>query len=408
MATQACFTTTETQVAPGTTTTLSLLVRNLGEHTERYALSPTGVAASWTTLRPAYLTVFPGSHQSVDVDVTAPRPPVATAGPSALGVRVVPLSVPDEVVNADVTLEVAPTHVRSVALLDPAVRSRRRATYDVLLDNLGNAPAVCQVRFIEPSGRLEGSVDTPVVRIDPGGSALVRISVRARHLLWDRRTRSIPFRVDADEPGAPSASSAGSFLQTPMLPERLGLRVLGALAAVGALGGIWLAVVRPEVERVVDRAVAELPAPSLPAADGTVPAAPEVAPPASAVGSTAAPERVGEPFSDTIPGAADIGQQSVETVTVPEGAVLETTQLIVQNPYGDEGSVVVSLGDVRLEYDLADLDGVDANQGFVEPVLVGPGAQIAVEVSCAVAGRPGASACSVSATVLGRLVPTAG
>ena len=127
MPTQAWFTTTETQVVPGTTTVLSLLVSNVGDHTERYALSPTGVAASWTTLRPAYLTVFPGSHQAVDVEVTAPRPPAAAAGPSALGVRVVPHSEPDDVVNADVTLEVAPTHARRVSLLDPAVRSRRRA-----------------------------------------------------------------------------------------------------------------------------------------------------------------------------------------------------------------------------------------------------------------------------------------
>ena len=407
MATQAWFTTTETQVVPGTTTTLSLLVSNLGEHTERYALSPTGVAASWTTLRPAYLTIFPGSHQSVDVEVTAPRPPAVTAGPSALGVRVVPHSVPDDVVNADVTLEVAPTHARRISLLDPAVRSRSRATYDVLVENLGNAPAVCQVLFIEPSGRLEGSVDTPVVRVEPGGSALAQVTVRARRLLWDRRTRSIPFRVDADEPGAPSASSTGSFLQTPMLPEHLGLRLLGGLAGLGALGAIWLGVVRPEVERIVDRAIVELPSPALPAADGTVPA-PEAAPPVSAAGTTSDQQRPGEPFSDTILGAAAVGQQSVETVTVPDGTVLEATQLIVQNPYGDEGSVVVSLGDVRLEYDLADLDGVDANQGFVEPVRIRPGAQITVEVSCTVAGRPGAAACSVSATAIGRLVPAAG
>jgi hypothetical protein len=405
VATQAWFTTTETQVVPGTTTSLSLLVSNLGEHTERYALSPTGVAAPWTTLRPAYLTIFPGSHQSVDVEVTAPRPPAATAGPSALGVRVVPHSEPDEVVNADVTLEVAPAHVRRLALLDPAVRSKRRATYDVLVENLGNAPAVCQLHFIEPSGRLEGSVDTPVVRVDPGGSALVQVRVRARRLLWDRRTRSIPFRVDADEPGAPSASSAGSFLQTPVLPERFGLRLFGGLAAGAALGAIWLAVVRPHVERTVDRAVTELRASTPIVADGTVPA-PEAASPVPAAVPENDPVRLGEPFSETVPGAAAAGQQSAETVTVPDDSVLEVTQLIVQNPYGDEGSVVVSLGDVRLEYDLDDLDGVDANQGFVEPVRIGPGAQIAVEVSCAVVGRPGAASCSVSATLLGRIVPT--
>jgi hypothetical protein len=114
------------------------------------------------------------------------------------------------------------------------------------------------------------------------------------------------------------------------------------------------------------------------------------------------------PFSETVPGAAAAGEQSSESVTVPDGSTLSVTQLIVQNPYGDEGSVVVVVGGVRLEYDLDDLDGVDANQGFVEPVVIDAGGQITVEVSCAVAGRPGSTNCSVSATVLGRLAPTAG
>ncbi len=407
MPTQAWFTTTETQVVPGTTTVLSLLVSNVGDHTERYALSPTGVAASWTTLRPAYVTVFPGSHQAVDVEVTAPRPPAATAGPSALGVRVVPHSEPDDVVNADVTLEVAPTHARRVSLLDPAVRSRRRATFDALVENVGNAPAICHLHFIEPSGRLEGSFNTPIVRIDPGGSALVQVRAHARRLLWDRRTRSIAFRVDADEAGAPSASSTGSFLQTPVLPQRLGVRLVGLVAALGSLGAIWLGVIRPEVEQIVDRAVGQLPGTAPVVVDGTVPD-PSTAPPASNDPTADTGISPGVPFSETVPGAAAVGEQSSESVTVPDTSTLSVTQLIVQNPYGDEGSVLVVLGGVRLEYDLADLDGVDANQGFVEPITIDAGEQITVEVSCAVAGRPGATNCSVSATVLGRLTPTAG
>ncbi len=407
MPTQAWFTTTETQVVPGTTTVLSLLVSNIGDRTERYALSPTGVAASWTTLRPAYLTVFPGSHQAVDVEVTAPRPPAATAGPSALGVRVVPHSEPDDVVNADVTLEVAPTHARRISLLDPAVRSRRRATFDVLVENVGNAPAICHLHFIEPSGRLEGSITTPIVRIDPGGSALVQVRVHARRLLWDRRTRSIAFRVDADEAGAPSASSAGSFLQTPALPQRLGVRLVGVVATIGALGAVWLGVIRPEVERIADRAAAQVQGPSPVVVDGTVPSS--VASPPATLDQAAEPSAApGVPFSETVPGAAAAGEQSSESVTVPDGSTLSVTQLIVQNPYGDEGSVVVVVGGVRLEYDLDDLDGVDANQGFVEPIVIDAGGQITVEVSCAVTGRPGSTNCSVSATVLGRLTPTVG
>lgn len=407
MATQAWFTTTEAEVVPGDTTVLSLVVSNLGDHTERYALSPTGVAASWTTLRPAYLTIFPGSHQSIDVEVTAPRPPAASAGPSALGVRVVPHGEPDDIVNADVTLAVAPTHERRVSVLDPAVRGRRRGSFDVLVENLGNVQAVCRLHVVEPTGRLDASIDTPVVRVEPGGAVLAQIRVTARRLLWDRRTRSIGFRIDADEPGVSTTSSNGSFLQTPVLPERIGLRIAGALAGVAAVAALWVGVVRPEVQRIVDEAISTIPAPaSTTGANTALDTATTM--PTSVVSQSGPTSDGSDPFSATLPGTAAVGQQSVESVPVPAGSQLSVTQLIIQNPFGDEGTALVRLGGVRLEYDLSDLDGVDANQGFAEPITLSGDESISVDVSCAVAGRSGSPACSVSATVLGRLTSDPG
>jgi hypothetical protein len=57
---------------------------------------------------------------------------------------------------------------------------------------------------------------------------------------------------------------------------------------------------------------------------------------------------------------------------------------------------------VHIEYDLVNLDGIDANQGFLEPLELGGGATITFEVSCGAVGRTGATACSSSARVASR------
>jgi hypothetical protein len=114
----------------------------------------------------------------------------------------------------------------------------------------------------------------------------------------------------------------------------------------------------------------------------------------------------GEPFSSSLPSGARLSEQSTQTYTVPDGSTLLITQFIVQNPFGDEGSAVLRLGTLRFEYDLANLDGLDANQGFVDPVQLNGGDTITFEVSCGAIGRAGAETCSPSATVIGRLIAT--
>ncbi len=405
MAVQGWFHTTEAAVEPGGSTTIALMVTNLGEDVEHFALSPTGMAAGWTTIRPAHLTLFGGAQQSVDVEIAPPRLPGTTSGPTSLGVRIVPTGNPDEVAHADITLEVAPTFDRRITVLQPAMRSTRRATFELMVENHGNVQASCRLHLIEPTGRLDGDFEPPAVGVEPGGSALVRLRTRTSRRQWERRAVSIPFRVEADQTGAPTASADATFIQAPVVPERLGTRVGVAVAGAAALAGAWVGLVRPEIERAAVDAVASLPPPTT-APDGVVPDPAAVGTPptslAPPVGAT--PATTGRPFSASLPSGGAQFQQSVQTYTVPAGSRLLVTQFIVQNPYGDEGTAVLRIGTIPFEYDLVNLDGIDANQGFLEPLELDEGATITFEVTCGTIGRTGAAACSSSATVIGRLV----
>jgi hypothetical protein len=405
MAVQGWFHTTEAAVEPGGSTTIALMVTNLGEEVEHFALSPTGMAAGWTTIRPAHLTLFGGAQQSVDVEISPPRLPGTTSGPTSLGVRIVPTGSPDDVAHADITLEVASTFDRRITMLQPAMRSTRRATFELMVENHGNVQASCRLHLIEPTGRLDGDFDPPAVGVEPGGSTLVRLRTRTSRRQWERRALSIPFRIEADQTGAPTVSADATFIQAPVVPERLWARVGAAVAALAALTGAWVGLVKPEIERAAADAVASLPAPTT-APDGRVPDPTSIDTPPTSIGLapdvTAAP--TGQPFSANLPSGGAQFQQSVQTYTVPAGSRLLVTQFIVQNPYGDEGTAVLRVGTIPFEYDLINLDGIDANQGFLEPLELVEGATITFEVSCGVIGRTGATACSSSATVIGRLV----
>lgn len=400
MPVQGRFNISEAAVEPGSRLVVALLVTNLGNTTESFVLAPTGMAAGWTNIRPAYITLFGGSSESVDVEVLAPRLPSTTAGPTALGVRIVPQADPDDVVTTEMTLHVAATHDRRLTVLQPAVRSRRRATFEVMIENLGNAQASCRMHLAEPTSRLDGDFDPPAVGVEPGGSSLVRVKVRARRNQWERRSRSIPFAIEADQQGTATVSADATFVQAPVLPERLWTRLAGVVAVGAVLSGLWFGVITPEIRRAAERAVADLPAPSITVAPG-----PEASVPAITVLPTIAPAGdLGEPFSSSLPSGAKVSEQSTQTYTVPEGSALLVTQFIVQNPFGDEGSAVLRLGTIPFEYDLANLDGVDANQGFVDPVQLNPGDTITFVVTCAAIGRAGAETCSPSATVIGRML----
>ena len=157
------------------------------------------------------------------------------------------------------------------------------------------------------------------------------------------------------------------------------------------------------VTQTAERAVADMPGSE---ATTVSPVTPISVTPTSVPPTIPPTGERGEPFSSSLPSGAKLSEQSTQTYTVPDGSTLLITQYIVQNPYGDEGSATLRLGDIPLEYDLANLDGFDANQGFVDPVQLNGGDTITFEVTCGAIGRAGAETCSPSATVIGRLIAT--
>lgn len=408
MAAQAWFSRGDIEVVPGTSAVFQLTVVNLGDTTESFSLAPVGLAAGWTTIRPGSVTLFGGSQEVVDVEVHPPLLPSTTAGPTALTVRIVPQSDPDDVGSSETTLQVGPTYTRRLHMLQPALRARRTAVYEMMLENQGNTQASCRLHLLDPTGRVDGDFDPPAAGVEPGASSLIRLKVHATRLQWERRSRTVQFTIDADQPGCPTASAPVTFVQASMIPERLFGRLLVLAATVAALLGVWFGVVKPAVRDAADDAVAEqLPAAISSTSVVSVPvASPDDSVPVTTV-AAAQPSNVdqGTLFSQLLAPAAPAGQTASVTVEVPAGMTFQLTDYALQNPDKDAGVAILMNGPTPIyKLSLNDVIG-DKRVSWVSPIEVLGGTSLVFQVACSGGGDLSGN-CTTSMLVSGRMVPT--
>jgi hypothetical protein len=414
MSAQALFNGGEHDVAPGNSMVLQLSVANLDDSTETFALAPSGLAASWVTIRPATITLFGGTHQTVEVEVRPPRLFTTTPGPTGLTVRVVPLSDPDDVATAETRLVIGNTNDRQLSILQPALRARRRATFEAMLENQGNTQASCRLHLIDPTGRVDGDFDPPSLGVEPGANAVVRLKLRANRLQWDRRSRTIQFNVDADQPNVSTVTSAATFVQAPMLPERLYPRLLGAALGGAALAAAWFGLVKPAINDAVASEVAARPATTVVVPQASDPADNAPTDTSDITGNSnpteTTPIVVPQPVDNgtsyfrvlSAPAAAGATSEFIETV--PAGQLLEITDIVAQNPGADGGSMGLRIGGNQpLAWDLLSMS--DLRYPLSTPIVLQPGDTLTLTVRCDSVGQTTNDACVSQVVINGVLRP---
>jgi hypothetical protein len=401
MAAQAWFSRNETAVEPGSSAVLHLTVANLGESTDTFSVAPVGLAAAWTTIRPAVVTLFGGSEEILDIEVKPPMLPSTTAGPTALSVRLVPQSNPDDVATAETTLLVGVRSDRRILMLQPAIRSRRRATYELMFENRGNTQASCRLRLVDPSGRLEADFDPPSIGVEPGSSSVAKMKVRAKRRQWDRRSRTLTFNVEADQPNYPTAVSPATFVQAPMLPEHLWGRLATLALATAAAGAGWFALLKPAIDRAAEKAVDELPPAQVVVATTLPPASSDT--PAVSVAPVAVDE--GTPFNVRMFPVPAVGETASQSYADQAGRSIAITDLVLQNPNGDSGTAVLRHGnEVLFTWRLEDVT-FDDQKSFVGEIPIPAGEQLVFDVTCAGVGVQSAGTCVAALQVIGRVPP---
>ncbi len=402
---QAWFSNEDVEIDPGSSLVLQLSVQNLGATTESYTIVPSGLTADWVTVEQGNLTLFAGSSDVVSVAIVPPKLPTTSAGPTSVGVRIIPTNAPDDTIVAETNLDVLGFDDRRIVALQPVIRTRRRASYEFMVENHGNALASCRVRLIDPTARVDGNFDPPAVGIAPGGSSLVRLKAKAKRGIFRRSTRHLDFEVEAEQPGHEPAAGRLSLVQPPTIPAAAIGKVAAVAASLGLIAAAWFHVVKPEINDAanarVDERLSEFDAKVAEIAESSGESVPVTTVPEDE-GGPAAEFGIPSSFRLTVtPAQLDIADTAF---SVPADQVLDITDLRVENANGDTGRATLAVNAEELfVYELGNIRGSFFEPGITQ-LRLQPGDNLTLSVRCDTVGDPATGTCETSVNVRGRAI----
>lgn len=415
---------TELRVAPGGEVTTELRVRNTGTVVDQFTFHPLGSAASWMVIEPAQVSLFPGAEETVQVIFRPPRIATTPSGPTAFAVRAESREDPEGSAVEEGVVHVEPFDERTVEVVPHTTRGRRKGRADVAVDNRGNTKANIQLTGIDPDGALEFDFSPPALAVEPGAAAFSKVTITPKDRFWRGPSVTKQYQVLAEEESKEPIAADGALLQDSMLPPWLWKAVLAALLGLLALILLWFLLFRPSIESTAKDAVEEEIAPINAALEqnnittvATTPDGGTVAPPGGGATTVAPPGGGGTTVAP--PGGDVLGDRSPfdtrlvavapanaggepASFAVPNDQFLELTDIVLQNPNGDSGRIVISRdGSPILVSALENFRDLDYH--FVSPYVFDSGSNLTVQItSCT---NP-ATACEAAVSFSGFLRPS--
>jgi hypothetical protein len=409
-------------VTPGKQARTEITVRNSGRVVDAYSFEPLGTLAPWMRVEPDSLALMPDGEGTVTVTFDPPRTAQLHAGTVPWAVRVVPR---EDALGATVeegVLEVEPFS-EVAAELRPRTsraRGRRSGRSELAVDNIGNTPVEVYFAGGDPEHALDVLMVPDHVTLAPGSAAVVAVRPRARQRFWKGQATSHPYQVVTEPAGQQPVVVDGTLLQEPVLPAWL-LKALLALAILAALlVALWFAVLKPSISdtaraiateeaqaATADEAAARKAADSA-AADDAAAAADDTQKQIDALDAASGKPLKNPPTSeaDGVPVTTRLAttpEEQAPSVVLDAKKTVSVTDLLLQNPNGDAGTITVLRADaVVYEARLENFRDLDLH--LVAPVVVEPGTELGIRVSCTnpdPAGKARAAACSPALTVQG-------
>ncbi|MFE6778489.1 hydrolytic protein [Streptomyces sp. NPDC057702] len=428
----------EVSVTPGGTASTTLTVRNDSDIVEAYSLEVVGECATWATVEPARVSLYPGTSETVTIRLSPPRSPEVRAGAYPLAVRVLPTEHPEAVRVPETTVRLAPFRSTRTELVPRRRRGWLRGRYQLAVRNEGNTPVRLGFTPGQPGEELGFTFRPAARRLSPGESAQVGLLVRTGKPIWFGDPTVWPFTVDVTEtaetaegddrrdpadpvdPAAPRPVLDVEFVQIPVFPKWL----LAVLAALLALILAWFALVRPTVRSAAQDAANEVVRPRPTPGGGT----PGQEQPGAGGGTDQPPgadQRPGAGGADTRPGAggADTqpgrekgtdtgggsggggrasgeqqysitldprtpaGATTTGTRQLKKGEVFEITDIVIANFQGDEGVLTINFGQRKITtIALETFRNHDLH--WVTPIRITENATVTAQVTCERPGTP--------------------
>jgi hypothetical protein len=222
-------------VAPGSTGSCTVRIRNTGVVVDQFTVSVLGDPAGWTTITPAAISLFPGAEGTVELHFAPPRTAANPAGPLAFGVRIDPTEDADNSVVEEGSVDLQP-FTEIVAKLTPRTsETKRSAKHEILVENKGNVTIEAELEASDPDEQLAFDVKPILLTVAAGATGRATVKVAALKGFAKGTDKHRPFTATVSPgPGQPITRLDGMLIQHAGLP-RLLFPAIAALCAIALI-----------------------------------------------------------------------------------------------------------------------------------------------------------------------------
>jgi beta-lactam-binding protein with PASTA domain len=187
-------------VEPGQRDRVMALVRNQGSIVDNYQLRVEGMPDSWYSIYPdtVYLVPFGtgGTYeQEVEIHIHPPRAPEAVAKLWDLQVVAHSKAQGRTAATAPMGLVIEPYTETATTLRPQRGKGRRRAHYDVAVQNKANAPVLVALEGEDQDDELDFGFNRPPHEIPPGKTVESGMQVRPPKQIWIGRATEHRFTI---------------------------------------------------------------------------------------------------------------------------------------------------------------------------------------------------------------------
>jgi len=364
-------------VEPGSEVSCEVRVRNTGQVVDQFSLEVLSDVRSWATVEPATLSLFPGAEGVSRIRFRPPRSSAIQAGSTPFAVRVQSREDPEGSVVEEGTLEVSRFTDAAAELTPRTSHGRWRVRHDLALDNRGNTRLEAQITATDPDKLLNLRPHPPLLTAAAGAAAFGRLQVQPRKRFLTGPPKTHAFKVQVQPDGQSPITLDGTMLQEAILPPWFMRAILGLLALGLLAAALWFALLKPTIQTAAKEAVAQLQNGSTNGGGG-----------GTRGGGGSNPVTSPSPGTPLSVGATALGNPTdghldpkAATFLVPSSSTLSVTDLVLENPGAETGSL-------RLQRNSNDLLVVmldnfrDLDYHFVAPLTFTGGQAFRLTVSC--------------------------
>ena len=225
------------EVAPGGSGEILLDVVNTGTVIDGVSAHVMGLPVEHATSRPSVLALFPDATGQLVVRLDLPTS--FPAGTHPITVQVVGQAGVAGAVHHDVDLVVGTRPQLSISAAPSVVRSRRRATFEVQVQNRGNVPLDVALRATDSDRSLQATLTPSTLSLAPGTGAVCSVRVQGpRQLLGGDRERALQVEATAldQHEVVPLVLRQRSRLSAGVITAMVLLAILAAWASIFLFG----------------------------------------------------------------------------------------------------------------------------------------------------------------------------